>query len=370
VLILSELNEPRVSWAVLRRKEGENGSRLLVAADVNPLVGAGDVSVTGPAVGVLTLRCRFGAWVGERVLGVATLLGTLPPEALSRADSLRQAIEAGRPVGTFSEQETEEDPEYQDWIEDVVRPVASKLEARAGADASAPSVLPFPGQRKTGRRPLLRGTWIRWAAVLAFVGLGAGSGFFWWQQGQEIAGLRAAAQASEAAHRQAIEELEARRADVESQYRARLKEAGEDRARLESEHLARLKELETEFANLRQATEVKNPLLAALEAADVRRGPKELTVGLEVSHLVLVLPVDDPVGTEFQVEVSGQHSGKQVFVQKGLRADVLGEVRVGLPAVLLPPGDYRLRLFRKEGGKLRLLREHLIEIAEESKSRP
>jgi hypothetical protein len=300
--------------------------------------------------------------VGERVLGVATLLGTLPPEALSRADSLRQAIEAGRQVGTFSEQETEEDPEYQDWIEDVVRPVAGKLEARAGADASAQSVLPFLGQGKTGPRPLLRGTWIRWAAVLAFVGLGAGSGFFWWQQGQEIAGLQAAAQASEAAHRQAIEELEARRADIEAQYQARLKEAGEDRERLESEHLARLKDLEAELAKLRQATEVKNPQLAALDAG-TPRGSTRLEIGPEVSHLVLLVPVDGPAGTEFQIEVSERSSGKQVLVQKGLRAYVQGEVRLGLPVVLLPPGEYRLRLFRKEGESLHLVRDNVIEIA-------
>jgi hypothetical protein len=370
VLILPELDEPRVVWAVLRRKEKENDRRLLVAADVNPLVGSGDVLVTGPGVGALTLRCRFGVRVGERELGEAILLGTLPAEGLSRADFLRQTIESGGPVGTFSEQETGEDPEYQDWIDDVVQPAVAKLEARAGADEPGPSVLPFQSQRKTRPRSPVGGAWMRWAAVLAFVGLGAGGGFIWWQQGQEIAGLRAAAQASEAAHRQAIEELEASRADVEAQYQARLKEAGEDRARLESEHLAQLKELEAAIGKLRQATEVKNPLLATLYAADVRRGPKELRIGPEVTHLVLEFPVDDPAGTEFQLDVSDKHSGKQVLLQKGLRVDTVGEVRLGLAAALLPPGDYRLRLFRKEGGKLRLVREHVIVIEEEEERRP
>jgi hypothetical protein len=363
VLILPELGEPRLAWAVLRRKEGEDEQRLLVATDVNPLVGSGDVAVTAPVVGSLNLRCRFAVWVSERDLSATTLLGTLPPEALSRADSRRQAIEAGRPVGTFSEQETEEDPEYQDWIEEVVRPAVGKLEARAGTDAPSPlPALPFPTPRPTERRPSPRSVWIRWAAVLAFVALGAASGSLWWRQGQEIAGLRAAAEASEAAHRQAIAELEARRADLEAQYRTRLQKAGEDRARHESEHRARLQELEAKLAQLRQATAVKNPLLAVLEPAGAQRGPTRLKVGPEVSHLVLWLPVDDPAGTEFQIEVYERRSGKRVFAQTGLRTDVLGEVRLGLPAALLPPGDYRLRLLRKHGGEWQLVREHLIGI--------
>jgi hypothetical protein len=361
VLVLPELGEPRLSWAVLRQEAGQNERLLLVAADVNPLVGSGDVAVAGPVAGSLTLRCRFAVWVSERELGATVLLGTLPPEELSRAESRRQAIEADRPVGTFSEQETEEDPEYQDWIEDVVRPAVAKLDTRAGSDSPRP--LSFPTRRPIERLPSPRRAWMRWAAALAFVALGAGSGFLWWRQGREIAGLRAAAEASAAAHRRAIAELEARRRDLEAQYQARLRQAGEDRARIESEHRARLQALEDQLAKLRQATEVRNPLLTSLDPSAVQRGATRIEVGPEVSHLVLLLSVEDPAGTEFEIEISERRSGKRVFVQKGLRADVLGEVRLGIPAALLPPADYRLRLFRKEGGKMQLVREHLIEIA-------
>jgi hypothetical protein len=367
VLILPELGEPRLAWAVLRRETGATERRMLVAADVNPLVGSGDVAVPGLLTGPLTLRCRFAMWVNEREVRATQLLGTLPPEALALAEARRQALEAGRPVGTFSEQETEEDPEYQDWIEDVVRPAAGRLEARAGAvadtgaDAAPSPALPFPA--KASHQPEPSRAWIRWAAVLAFLALGAGNGLLWWWQGQKIAGLRSASEASEEAHRRAIADLEARRAALEAQYQARLREAGDDRARLEAEHRARLQELETQLAALRQATEVKNPMLADLEPGAAERGTiKQIKIAPEASHLVLLLPVDDPIGTEFQIEVSERPSGKQVFVQKGLRVDVLGEVRPGVPAALLPPGDYRVRLFRKEGKTLRLVREHLIAI--------
>jgi hypothetical protein len=45
-------------------------------------------------------------------------------------------------------------------------------------------------------------------------------------------------------------------------------------------------------------------------------------------------------------------------------------VRLGLPVALLSPADYRVRLFRKDGKALRLVREHLITIDKEPVSRP
>jgi hypothetical protein len=371
VLALPELGEPRLAWAVLRREEGESERLLLVAADVNPLVGPGDVSVTGPVASPLTLRCRFAVSMSEREIGAATLLGTLPPEALALADSRWQAISAGRPTGTFSEQETEEDPEYQDWIEDVVRPAAGKLGARAGTDApSALPALPFPTRPRKEPPLSPRGAWMRWAAVLAFVLLGAGSGFLWWRQGLEIASLRAAAETGEAAHRQAIAELEARRTDLEAQYQAQLQKAGQDRTRLESEHRARLQELETQIEKLRQATEIRNPVLAILDSPGAQRGSTRVTVGPEASHVMLLIQVEDPADAEFEIEILEQGSGKRIWLQKGLRPDVVGEVRPGIPAALLPPGEYRLILSRRDDGKLFKVREQGITIVEEPRRRP
>ena len=379
VLALPELDEPRLAWAVLRREEGDR--LLLVAADVNPLVGSGDIAATaitgptGPMASPLTLRCRFAVRVSEREIGPATLLGILPPEALARADSrwravMEQGLE-GQPVGTFSEQETEEDPEYQDWIEDVVRPAAGKLEARAGTSApSSPPAIPFPTRPRSEHPPQPRGAWMRWAAVLAFVLLGAGSGFLWWRQGREIAGLRVAAEVERAVHLQAIAQLEARRTDLEAQYREQIQKAGQDRARLESEHRARLQELETQIEKLRQATEIRNPVLAIFDLPGTQRGTKDVEVGPGVSHVMLLIPVTDPAETEFEIEILEQGSGKRIWLQKGLRPDVIGEVRLGIPTALLPPGDYRLILSRRDNGKLIKVREEGITIAEEPRRRP
>ncbi|HEX6899897.1 MAG TPA: hypothetical protein VF789_09290 [Thermoanaerobaculia bacterium] len=371
VLALPELDEPRLAWAVLRREEEK---LLLVAADVNPLVGSGDVAATaatGPVASPLTLRCRFAVWVSERESGPAALLGILPLEELARADARWQAVTEGRPAGTFSEQETEEDPEYQDWIEDVVRPAAGKLEARAGtaAPTSLPAT-PLPTRSRSERPPPPRGAWMRWAAVLAFVLLGAGSGFLWWRQGQEIAGLRAAMEAEEAAHRQALAELEARRRNLETRYREQIQKAGQDRARLESEHQARLRDLETRIEKLRQATEIRNPVLASFDLPGTLRGSIRVTVGPEASHVVLLIPVNDPAGAELEIEILEQSSGQRIWLQKGLRPYIVGEVRLGIPTALLPPGDYRLILSRRDNGKLLKVREQGITIEEEPRRRP
>jgi hypothetical protein len=371
VLALPELDEPRLAWAVLRREKEE---LLLVAADVNPLVGSGDVAVTaatGPVTSPLTLRCRFAVRMSERDIGASTLLGILSPEALARADSRWRALTEGQPVGTFSEQETEEDPEYQDWIEDVVRPAAGKLEARAGTAApSSPPAIPFPTRSRNEPPPSPRGAWMRWAAVLAFVLLGAGSGFLWWRQGQEIAVLRAAAESEEAAHRQAIEDLEARRRDLETQYREQLQKAGQDRARLEAKHQARLHELETQIEKLRQATEIRNPVMAILDLPGTQRGSTQVKVGPGASHVMLLISVSDPTETEFEIEILEQSSGKRIWLQKGLRPYIIGEVRLGIPTALLPPGDYRLILSRRDNGKLFKVREQGITIVEEPRRRP
>ncbi len=369
VLVFPELTEPRLAWAALHREAGDGARLLLVAADGNPLVGSGDVAVVGPGVGALTLRCRFAVRAGEHELGPTTLLGTLPAEALARAEARWQEIAGGRSVGTFTEQETEEDPEYQDWIEDVVRPAAGRLEARLGDAVASPApALPFPTRSPGEVQP--SGAWMRWAAVLAFVALGAGSGWLLWRKGLEIDALRTAAAAGESAHRQAVADLETRRAELEAQYRERLRAAGQDRERLAAEHRVELKELEAQLVRLRQATEVKNPVFASLDPASIVRGTTPVQVGPEVSHLMLYLPVDDPTGTQFQVEVSERHSNKQVWVQKGLRSNGPGEVLLGLPAALAPPGDYRVRLFRLTGRELQLVREHMIEVVAEPKRRP
>lgn len=365
VLLMPELAEPRLGWALLR---AASGGWLLLPCDANSLVGSGDVAFHTPATGPLTLRGRFATPFKLEALAAARPWGTVAPEALARAESKLAALAAGRLPGSFSEEETDDDPEYQDWIEDVVRPAVARLQALVPVEGPAPP-LAFEKRREPPTQSSVA-VW-RWAAVLAFLSLGAAGGFLWWRQGEELQILQATMAAQEAAHAQAIAKLEERRQELEATHQAELAAVGADRARLEAEHQRALSELAEELAAWRRAREVKNPLLAELKPGDSQvRGSNKLTVGPEVSHLVLWLRVDDPAGTEFRIEVFEVPAGKEIFAQGDLKVDVLGEVSAGVPAALLPPGDYRLRLLRREGAELRLVRDHELEIDSPPKRRP
>lgn len=364
VVVLPDLEEPRLAWAVLR-KAPSNGDRwLLAATDSNPLLGTGDVAVAGPEIGLQTVRCRFAVAARVEDLGIVTPFGTLPDDALARVEARLKAIEENLSLGTLSEHETEEDPEYQDWLDDVVRPAVARLAARAGE--AVPKPVPFPvvpSQSRGDSETLSPRPWPRRLALAGFAALLVFGSLFGARQWQEISRLRAEAAMRESVHRQAIADLESRKARLEADYRIRLRDAGLDRARIEEEYRAQLAELTDQLAKLQKSTEVNNPIVAALEESSAVRGRKStFKVGPEVSHLVLLLPVDDPAGTRFEIQVEERGSGRRIFTQDRLEADVLGEVRLGLPAALVPPGEYRLRLYRKQGTQLRLVREHLIEI--------
>ena len=47
-----------------------------------------------------------------------------------------------------------------------------------------------------------------------------------------------------------------------------------------------------------------------------------------------------------------------------------GEVRLGIPLALLPPGDYSLRLLRKEKGGWQRVQDHRFEIQQKPRRRP
>lgn len=361
LLLLSEIVEPRVAWAVLRRDAKDGDAVLLVPVDTNPLVGSGDVAVTVPALGALSLRCGLASWRHERHLGTFRVLGSLLLTDLSRADSRWQALTAGHPVGSLSEQERDADPEYQDWIEGVVRPAHERLSASPDAAAlETPPPAPLPRPTTPGPAPLP--SWARWAAVLAFLGLGLASGLFWWRQSRQIEKLRVAAEQLESEHRLAITGLEAERAALESRYRERLAAAGADRERLIAEHQAQVEALETRIGALRRATDLRNPVFAALDSDDVVRGWAEVEVGPEASHVVLQIVVHDPEGTHFRIVVLDRRSGSEVFTATGLRADALGTVSLGVPAGLLPPAVYRVRVERQDGETWHFVEEHRLEV--------
>lgn len=374
VLVLPASEHP-AQWVVIR-EETEPRRWLLVPADLSPMVGSGDEGVRGASPGALTLRCRHALWWTAGSTEPLLAAGRLPPADVERAGRRWQAVTSGEAPGSFTERETDESAAYQDWIEEVVAParaeLAGELERREGARLlpftvkTPPSAEPRPGrERPLPRRQALIGL----AAALLL--LAGGAGFLLWRQAGEIRDLHAERERQTEAHRGEIAALEREREALEASLRGELEAVGRERARVEEELRGRLAAVDQELARLRQATEVKNPIFAALDAGSAQRGSTERRrVGKGVTHLVVMLPVGAPAGTRFRIEVYERPSGRSVLVMDDLATDELGEVRAGLPMSLLPPGRYRLRLLRLDGRAAHLEREHGIEIQADPERRP
>lgn len=340
LLLHPALGAHPVHWVVVAAAAG--GTARVLPADVGSLLGSGDVALAASATqGRLAVRCRFEEPLFPAALAGARRSGRLDAASLERIERRRAALATGR-EGTFTEVETDQDPEYQDWLTEVVAPAC-----RAWRELGVAKVLPL-------RRREAPPTWLRLAAGLAaMVGLGALSG--WWLEADRSARLEATLSEQQSARltreRELREELEA---SAEAQKAAR-EAAGRELAAL-SEELRRA----------RDAALIVNPVLASLEpAAAVRGEVKALLLPATASHLLLFLPVDSVVGGTLRLELSAGADGRLLWQKNPLVRQVGHEVSVGVPAALVPEGDLVLRLYRRERGKEELIREHHLRVERE-----
>lgn len=148
-----------VEWAVLDRRPGAAGEVLTVLADTCPLVGSADVAVpAGAPGGPLSLRCGFGLWLPAAAFDPALRTGLLAQDAVAEGLARWRRIEAGHVTGSPLAEEVDADPEYQDWIREVLRPARTLATSRPRA-AGGPRI------RRWGAAQRL-------AAALALVALG------------------------------------------------------------------------------------------------------------------------------------------------------------------------------------------------------
>lgn len=136
-----------VLWTVaeVRGGPGENAALKvrLVAADLAPAIGSRDVRVPfGPlAPGVATLRCGFALWARPGDLAPAKGIGRLGDGVHQQLRHKLDALESIRPdevpaPASVAEGEVDDDPEYEDWIEDGPARALRILAALAAAPRS------------------------------------------------------------------------------------------------------------------------------------------------------------------------------------------------------------------------------------------
>jgi hypothetical protein len=304
LVLFPETADLPVEWAVLGRDPGRPGLVLVVPADTYTKKGTADVAVPdGSPLAPLTLRCGFGAWIDEARLKTARRTGdVLDSQGAAAARQLWDDRERGESVGSLLTEEVDADPEYKDWIDEVLVPARAALTA---APATA-QVVPLR------RHPAFFGNPLALAAsVLLVVCLSLAAGLVW--QDRRIEEERARAEEIRQQDQEKIAALERRLQDV-----------GRPEALL-------------------------NVPLVVLAPRDPGRGPdKELTLP---AFFLLAIKDSRPFPS-YRLDILSQDSGGVVWKGDGLvPSSDLHEVSLVLRRDDLPPGDYELRLYgMKDGG--------------------
>lgn len=156
--VLERAGDRPLEWAVLYRAAGRC---LVVPADSFPLTGSADVAVDrGLASGPLRLRCTFAVWIDAADLDARERSGFVEPSVVEKARTKVAAVEDGAVSALPSELEADRDPEYEDWIDEIVAPGRDAL-----AKARTPARTPAP------RRPVVLPYSLAAALFAAVVGL-------------------------------------------------------------------------------------------------------------------------------------------------------------------------------------------------------
>ena len=186
--VVAECAEQPVEWLVVKPEPGDRV--LVIPADTQTLVGSTDVAVAEHEPGgPLALRCGHGVGIDAGLLDPEMRTGSLADEALAR---VRRRL-AGELETSTDQVETDSDPEYLLWIEDVVEPARVTLE-----QASRPrlKLIQGAGEGKPADPRTTTATAPWWRGLAQAAGVVLAAGLVWlllgtpgWRQDPEIATL-------------------------------------------------------------------------------------------------------------------------------------------------------------------------------------
>jgi len=336
-----------VEWAILAREPGESGRLLAVLADTQPLAGSADVEVPpNEPAGPLSLRCRFGAWLDATRFDSARHTGTLSPEAVAQALGRRTELETGELKVSPLAYEADVDPEYEDWVRDVLVPAHAAL--AEPASPRSPAVRPLRRWTSFGNPYALA------ASILLMVTVGLAGGLLW--QGGRLSDLSGERQ-------RAVEDLRRERARSAAELQALAERNRQAVAKLEAER-QRIADLEKRLDDASRVRPLVNFPWVWLSQRDPVRGElKGTSVPKEARYLFLTLTVSN-LGSfpEYRLEIRDTDTGRVVWQASGLHKNGITEVSVALPRDLFPSGDYRFHLYGLKGGKAEVAGEYELRI--------
>src|SRR5262249_41992219 len=115
-----------VEWLLVERER--QGRCRVVVADANPLLGCADVAVPPEAaLGPLSVRPAVEAMVLVDSLRRGERTGALAAEDLDRVRRRREELAVGAVADPRLGPSGEPDPEYEDWLDEVLLPACAAL---------------------------------------------------------------------------------------------------------------------------------------------------------------------------------------------------------------------------------------------------
>jgi hypothetical protein len=313
-----------IEWALVEKDPAAGERYLAVPADGLSLRGSGDLEI-GRAGETRTLRCRHPLWLARESKSRWTRTGKLTPTELARARRLLQQLAAGDEVGSLLSREIDESADYRAEIAEPLEQLLEKLQPPEAA------IVPLSPRRNSSQG--LK-TWALAATLLVAV-----LGFTLVQELDRVAKLRQEQELAESRHAGEVQKLEADKKNLDA---AKLK--AEQQAAAAS---ATLESTREDLAQARKESVIANPELAILTRPGSTRGPVKIELDPNASHLLVLIPIKSAERRKkYRIELIG---GKEPWTSPDLEILSPGELRVGIPASLLPAGEVRLRLRSTQG---------------------
>jgi hypothetical protein len=346
LFVLAESADFAVEWLLVERER--RGRCRIVVTDTNPLLGLADVALPSESPGgPLSVRCAVGLSIAVESLKRGQRTGALAAEDLDRVRQRCQEQDAGVLADSRLGAAGEPDPDYEDWLDEVLLPARAALSPAAEKEAVQERHWGWNGAAAA-------------VAVALLLALGGTAGLAWRyhqaerQAWMEVHRLQADAQRAKserqdllAAHRQELAALQAAEARRLAELRGQMKPAARQPLQL--------------LANLAYVT---------FYPGESRGTVREISFPTSATYLLSVFYIGhQPAFPEYRLEVIAS-TGAAVWSVAGLKPLPSQEVSVALPRAQLPDGVYRLHLYGLSDGKDKSVGEYEVRIRSQVDAAP
>lgn len=356
---LGAATDSDVVW-VLAVRDPLDGRFLTVPCDAGSQVGSADVAVRdAPEVAARVARCRFATWVDAETLGAGHRVAIMSETGSARIRERWNDLGDGREVGNSLQRDTDEDPEYEDWLNDVVAP----------AHRALPPIVTVPvlPPRRWHRR------YSRIAATIALALGGGLVGLLLWRLNDRVHSLEATNRGAERRHLEKVQDLEserdelvAERSRLELEHQRELQQAGEESTQAAEQLREQITALDRRLDEAVRAAEIVNPVVAMVVGREMAtRGRVEIVLRPGASHVVFVISLGiGETAARYRLEVRESRSGPLVWETDQASPSDSGELWVGMPSGMLGRGSYVLVVSAFVDGEFREIDEYELRVSQ------